>query len=245
MWLPPACHVMSLPAATMQPCMFGPAPRDHCVPACGSALTAAACCPVGSLVPRGCSQRRLHPLRPGFLPPAPWPALPLQLPAAALAFAPPQPPPACPGLLRCSLQLPAAEFAYSMGLPTAPKLRFLKKAGVCCACCACCVPPCIGGRRMPRPAGLTGQGRLWLTHACAWLPGASMSAGASAGPAACCCCAAQAPANWWSAPPCSPCRQEDARGGGGQRCRRRRRSSREAAAAAAAWQSGNWKRRQS
>ncbi|PSC73011.1 DEAD-box ATP-dependent RNA helicase 32 [Micractinium conductrix] len=26
-------------------------------------------------------------------------------------------------------QLPAAEFAYSMGLPTAPKLRFLKKAG--------------------------------------------------------------------------------------------------------------------
>ncbi len=27
------------------------------------------------------------------------------------------------------LQLPAAEFAYSMGLPTAPKLRFLKKAG--------------------------------------------------------------------------------------------------------------------
>ena len=29
----------------------------------------------------------------------------------------------------CPLQLPAAEFAYSMGLPTAPKLRFLKKAG--------------------------------------------------------------------------------------------------------------------
>ena len=26
-------------------------------------------------------------------------------------------------------QLPAAEYAYSMGLPTAPKLRFLKKAG--------------------------------------------------------------------------------------------------------------------
>ena len=26
-------------------------------------------------------------------------------------------------------KLPAAEFAFSMGLPTAPKLRFLKRAG--------------------------------------------------------------------------------------------------------------------
>lgn len=32
-------------------------------------------------------------------------------------------------LVQSCLQLPAAEFAYSMGLPTAPKLRFLKKAG--------------------------------------------------------------------------------------------------------------------